>query len=263
MLAFRLLGELEVVGGGRDIAPSAPRVKAVLALLALNPNRVVSAEALSEELWDDRPPRSAATTTQTYIYQLRRILGSLPAAGGTGCELATRAPGYVLRVEEGRIDATRFLAMVAAGRDLWRQDQVEAAAIRLRQALELWRGPALADIGMGPRLRVHAAHLTEMRLRALELRIQADARLGRHSELIPELRLLVAEHRLNERLHAQLIDSLSREGRRAEALQAYQDLRRVLRTELGLEPAPEIQRLQAEVLTGAGSGVLSGASRAG
>lgn len=262
MPAFRILGELEVFGEGRDIAPSAPRVKAVLAMLALNANRVVSTDALSEELWDDRPPRSAATTIQTYIYHLRRILGPAGPAGEGGCDLVTRTPGYVLRVEESRIDAIRFLTMVGAGRDLWRQDRVDEAALVLRQALALWRGPALADIATGPRLRVHAAHLSEMRLRALELRIQADARLGRHPELIPEIRLLLAEHRLNERLHAQLIGSLSFEGRRAEALEAYQDLRRLLRSELGLEPALEIQRLQAEVLTGSRVGTLSGALRA-
>lgn len=261
MLVFRMLGELEVLGQGRDLAPSAPREKAVLAMLAMNANRVVSTEALAEELWDDRPPRSAARTVQTYIYHLRRILG--PAAASGECDLVTRPPGYVLRVDESRIDAIRFLAMVEAGRDLWRQERVEEAAERLREALDVWRGPVLADVALGPRLRISAAHLGEMRVRALELRIQADARLGRHQELIPELRLLVAEHRLNERLHAQLIDSLSFEGRRAEALQAYRDLRSVLRSELGLEPAPEIQRLQAEVLTGARVGALTGALRAG
>jgi DNA-binding SARP family transcriptional activator len=257
MFAFRMLGELEVPGEGRDFAPSAPREKAVLAMLAMNANRVVSTEALSEELWDDRPPRSAARTVQTYIYHLRRILGAAMDAGA--CDLVTRPPGYVLRIDEARVDTIRFLAMAGAGRDLWRREQVEEAAVQLRLALELWRGPALADVALGPRLRVHAAHLCELRMRTLELRIQADARLGRHQELVPELRLLVAEHRLNERLHAQLIESLSVEGRRAEALQAYRDLRSVLRSELGLEPAPEIQRLQAEVLTGARVGALSGA----
>ncbi|MER6227091.1 AfsR/SARP family transcriptional regulator [Streptomyces sp. 900105755] len=260
MISFHVLGQLEVAAGARDLAPTAPRVKAVLALLALNANRVVSTDTLFAELWDDRPPRSAATTLQTYVYQLRRILDSVPR-GERRCEIVTKAPGYELRT--GRTDAERFLALAEQGRCLWRQGHVTEAAERLRQALGLWRGEALADINLGPELTMHKAHLCELRLRVLELRIQADARLGRHQELIPELRSLVAEHRLNERLHAQLIDSLRAAGYRAEALQAYQDLRKVLRTELGLEPTPEVQRLQAEVLNGAHGGSVTALLRTG
>ncbi|WUH94320.1 AfsR/SARP family transcriptional regulator [Streptomyces sp. NBC_00433] len=256
MVTFNVLGQLEAIQAGRDFAPTAPRVKAVLALLALNANRVVSTDTLFAELWGDRPPRSAATTLQTYVYQLRRILDAIPQ-GEQCCGIVTRAPGYVLCVPDGRIDADRFVALADQGRALWRQERVEEAAERLRQALGLWRGRALADINPGPELTIHRAHLCELRLRVLELRIQADARLGQHHELIPELRSLVAEHRLNERLHAQLIDSLRQAGFRAEALQAYQNLRRVLRTELGLEPAQEVQRLQAEVLGGVRSGSLT------
>ncbi|EIV93543.1 AfsR/SARP family transcriptional regulator [Frankia sp. QA3] len=263
MLEFNVLGELEVIGGGRDLAPSAPRVKTVLALLALNVNRVVSTETLAEELWDDLPPRSAATTLQTYIYQLRRILGGTVGGGAQGCDIVTRRPGYMLRTAGVRVDAAIFLDMVGEGRNLWKEERVDEAAHRLRQALELWRGPALADVRSGPRLRIHVAHLSEVRLRALELRVHAYARLGRHRELIPELRSLVAEHRLNESFHAQLIDSLSSAGRRAEALQAYQDLRHMLKTELGLDPTPEVQRLQTEVLSGVRGGTLSSLLRAG
>jgi DNA-binding SARP family transcriptional activator len=250
MLEFNILGDMEVLGGGRDLAPSAPRVKVVLALLALNANRVVSTDALSEELWDERPPRSAATTMQTYVYRIRQMLECAARDGEHGCDIVTRAPGYMMRVRGSQVDAAVFLGKVEEGRSLWKQDHADEAVLRLGQALELWRGPVLADVRIGPQLRIHAAHLSEVRLRALELRIQADARLGRHHELIPELRSLVAEHRLNEWLHAQLIDSLRSVGRRAEALQAYQDLRRVLKTELGLEPTPEVQRLQTEVLSG-------------
>lgn len=260
MVTINVLGQLEVIAGGRDLAPTAPRVKAVLALLALNANRVVGTDTLFAELWDDRPPRSAATTLQTYVYQLRRILDSIPQ-GDRRSDIVTKAPGYVLRT--GETDAERFLTVAEQGRCLWRQGHVAEAAERLRQALALWRGHALADINLGPELTIHKAHLCELRLRVLELRIQADARLGRHQELIPELRSLVAEHRLNERLHAQLIDSLRAVGCRAEALQAYQDLRRVLKSELGLEPAPDVQRLQAEVLNGVHGGTVTALLRTG
>jgi SARP family transcriptional regulator, regulator of embCAB operon len=220
---------------------------------------VVSTDTLSEELWDDRPPRSAATTLQTYVYQIRRILGNLPGSTPE-CDILTRARGYTLRTPDARVDAGAFCEAVGKGRELWRQERVADATAQLGRALALWRGHPLADVKLGPQLRIHAAHLAEVRLRALELRIQADAKLGRHRELIPELRSLVAEHRLNEWLHAQLIESLSAVGRRAEALQAYHDLRRVLRAELGLEPTSEVKRLQTEILSGA-RGMPSGLLR--
>lgn len=263
MITFKVLGQMEVIGDGRDLTPSAPRVKCVLALMALNANRVVSRDALSEELWEDRPPRSAATTLQTYVYQLRRIIGGGTGKGPHACDIVTRAPGYMLRIGEGRVDADEFLDTAGQGRGLWREGRVGEAGQRLRQALALWHGPVLADVRAGSRLAIHAAHLSEVRMRTLELRIQADMRLGRHEELIPELRSLVAEHRLNEWLHAQLIDSLRIAGRRAEALQAYDNLRRLLVNELGLEPAPEVQRLQTEVLNGVRSGALPGLVRTG
>jgi len=254
VIRINMLGHLEFIGNGRDLAPTAPRVKSVLALLALNANRVVSTDTLSEELWEDRPPRSAATTLQTYVYHIRRTLGGVSSEGVYGCDIVTRSPGYMLRITDGRVDAETFHEMAAEGRRMWREDRVDEAADRLRQALALWRGPALADVRAGSPLTIHAARLSEVRMRTLQLRIQADARLGRHHELIPELRSLVAEHLLNEWLHAQLIDALRAAGRRAEALQAYQDLRRVLQTELGLEPTPEVQRLQTEVLGGGRTG---------
>ncbi len=162
-----MLGHLEFIGNGRDLAPTAPRVKSVLALLALNANRVVSTDTLSEELWEDRPPRSAATTLQTYVYHIRRTLGGVSSEGVYGCDIVTRSPGYMLRITDGRVDAETFHEMAAEGRRMWREDRVDEAADRLRQALALWRGPALADVRAGSPLTIHAARLSEVRMRAL------------------------------------------------------------------------------------------------
>ena len=136
------------------------------------------------------------------------------------------------------------------GRELIEQRRFQEAAERLRKALGLWVGPPLSGVDVGPALEAHAAYLDELRTRALELRIQADIQLGRSRELIPELHTLISRDPLNEWFHARLIDALHRSGRRGDALHAYQRLRAVLNRELGLEPAPELQRLQSEVLSG-------------
>jgi DNA-binding SARP family transcriptional activator len=152
-------------------------------------------------------------------------------------------------VAPDQLDAHVFERLVAEGRTLLADGQFEAAAQGLRGALSLWRGPALANITPGRLLEGHVAHLEELRIRAIELRIQAESALGRHRELIPDLRALVAAHPLNEWLHGRLIDALYRAGRRGEALLAYQNLRATLNEELGLEPSAELQRLQRQVLT--------------
>lgn len=249
-MQFRIIGGLEVINGNRICTPSAPKVRAVLALLLLRANRVVATSTIFEELWGEHPPKSAATTTQTYIYQLRKVFEREGLAVSGEDLLLTHPPGYILRIDPGLLDANVFARLAAEGRELLEQGRHADAAERLRSALALWNDPVLPDVVAGPFLESHIAHLMELRMRVLELRIQADIRLGRHRELIPELRMLVSAHPLNEWFHARLIDALHRSGRRADALTAYGNLRDVLNRELGLDPAPELQRLQQDVLNG-------------
>jgi DNA-binding SARP family transcriptional activator len=248
MTKFMVLGPLEITDQDRDIGPIAPKLRQVLALLVLHANRVVHIDLLVEELWGARPPKSAVTTAQTYIHQLRKITLSQPS-DAFGSRIVTKAPGYVLYIDPKQVDSFVFQRRVWQGRkNLDNGDATEAARV-FRQALDMWRGPALADVAPGRILEAQVVTLEEQRLRALELRIQADLQLGLHRELIAELRSIVASHPLNEWFHGQLIAALSRAGRRNDALQAYQHLRTTLSSELGLEPSPELQRLQREVLS--------------
>jgi SARP family transcriptional regulator, regulator of embCAB operon len=248
MTEFRVLGALEVVDGGRNCTPTAPKLRQVLALLLLCANQVVHVDFLIDELWGDEPPKSAVTQAQTYIYQLRKIIAR-EKLEETGRELLlTKPSGYVLRVDREQVDAFVFQRLAWQGRKHLENGTVDEAADALRRALNLWTGPALADVMPGRVLETHVVPLDEQRLHTLELRIQADLLLDLHRELIGELRALVARHPLNEWFHGQLITALSRSGRRSEALQEYQNLRATLHRELGLEPSPELQRLQQEVL---------------
>jgi DNA-binding SARP family transcriptional activator len=249
MLRFQILGPLEVFDGDRVCTPKPPKVARVLALLLLRANQVVAMDALIEELWGETPPLSAVGTAQTYIYQLRKILDPRGEHTARGEWLVTKPPGYMMRASLDQLDATAFEALTQKGRQMLEEGYPQQAAQLLRRALDLWTGPSLADVRRGPLLEAHAIHLDEQRMRALELRIQADAELGRHRELIGEMRSLVASHPLNEWFHGQLIIALSHSGRRGEALQAYQDLRQLLSNQLGLDPQPELQRLHQEVLS--------------
>jgi DNA-binding SARP family transcriptional activator len=228
----------------------APKVRNVLALLLLRANQVVPTDALIEELWPDGPPASAVATTQTYVYRLRKVLAS--ARAGRGEELRTLAPGYLLTVAADQVDAGAFERLTERGRLLLAAGRPDEAAAVLRQSLALWSGPALADVATGPLLSSHVTHLEESRIRALELRIEADLRLGLHRGLIGELRSLASAYSLNEWFHGTLIAALNRSGRRGEALKAYQDLRVLLRDELGVEPCAQVQRLLHDTLTGEG-----------
>jgi DNA-binding SARP family transcriptional activator len=249
MLRFQVLGPLEVYDDDQVCTPTPPKVNRVLALLLLRANQVVSMDSLIEELWGEHPPLSATGTAQTYIYQLRKFLDQRGRHPDGGAWLITKVPGYMTRVAPNQLDATAFEALSRQGRQMLEQGRPEQAALLLRRALDLWKGPSLANVRLGSLLEAHAVHLEEQRMRTLELRIQADAELGHHRELIGEMRALVANHPLNEWLHGQLIVALSHSGRRGEALQAYQDLRRVLSNQLGLDPQPELQRLHQEVLS--------------
>lgn len=249
MVKYEILGSLELIHEGRICTPTPPKVRTVLALLVLRANRVVLGESIIRELWGDNPPRSAATTVQTYIYHLRKLFAREGIEGPGRTLLESRARGYLLKVEPGQLDAEIFEALLDEGRNHMKAGRHEEGAAVLRGALALWTGPLGANVEFGPALEAHATHLEEEWIRGVELRIEADIALGRHRELIGELRYLVSTYPLNEWFHRQLIIALSRSGRRGEALQSYHHYRRVLNEELGLDPSPDLQRLQREVLS--------------
>ncbi|WP_329580430.1 AfsR/SARP family transcriptional regulator [Kitasatospora sp. NBC_01250] len=247
-LKFRVLGPLEVTHLDSSCTPTAPKVRSVLALLILRANHVVDTNSIIEELWGEKPPRSAITTAQTYIYHLRRLFDR--QVGESVDELfITRPPGYALRISPDQLDLNDFERLTKKGRQLLSENRPADAAQALSEALRLWSGPALANVSPGRLLEGTVAHLEEERVHAIQLRIEADLQLGRHRALIAELRSLVSRYPLNEWFHGKLILALSRSGRRGESLQAYQALRQTLDRELGLAPSPELQKLQHDVLS--------------
>ncbi|RKS09670.1 DNA-binding SARP family transcriptional activator [Nocardiopsis sp. Huas11] len=242
MINFSVLGSLELRSEDGVHVPPGTKVRKLLALLLLRANQVVDTGTVTEELWDGRPAPGGAAILRTHVYHLRR---SLPAGTAT---VTTEPTGYLLSVDPEQLDATVFARRVEEGRALVRQDRMEEAAQHLREALDLWRGRVLANTSAGPVLSRHITYLEELRHHAVELRVEADMRLGRHRELVPELRSLIAADPLSEWYHDQLITALHRSGRRGEALTAYHDLRRLLDEELGLQPSERAQRLQHEIL---------------
>ncbi|MCW2910378.1 MAG: extracellular solute-binding protein, partial [Actinomycetia bacterium] len=195
---FGILGPLEVSRSGCMVALGGPRQRAVLALLLLEANRVVSMDRLAEDVWGGHPPDGWATTLQTYVFHLRRALEPDRARGIAGEVLVTRGPGYLLRVDRGHLDAARFQDGFTAGRAALDAGRYAEAAQTLRGALGLWRSGVLADLADYAFIRPEAARLEELRLAALEARIDADLALGRHDTLTAELEQLAAEHPLRE-----------------------------------------------------------------
>jgi DNA-binding SARP family transcriptional activator len=236
-----------------EITPTAPKLRQLLALLALNANSVVYTDQIIDELWEDRPPLTATTTLQTYVYQLRRPL-RLPEAGeseeGRAVALHTSRGGYLLELPAASLDVDEFRTLVERGRAEADAGSLDTAAVTLRDALRLWRGPVLADIRFGPVLQAEAVTLAEFARSVREQRFDIELRLGRHLELIGELRAAVAEQATNEGYQSKLMLALYRAGRRSEALQVYQEARSVLLTELAVEPCPELRRLHQAILTG-------------
>ncbi|MBF6328251.1 AfsR/SARP family transcriptional regulator [Nocardia transvalensis] len=248
-MKYKLLGSVEILdGSGVPFRPTAAKICQVLGLLLIR-DEVTSVDLIIRELWGDDPPRSAMTTLQTYIYHARKMFEQKGMADSENELLVTQPPGYALRVKTEDIDAKVFEGLVADARSLLLKNRPEEASRRLTQALDLWRGPALANITPGDVLRGHITYLDELKIMALELRIEAEKARGRARELIPELRSLVAAYPLNEWFHRELIQGLFAAGRRAESLAAYQNLTAVLREELGVEPAPELQRLRHQIIT--------------
>ncbi|MFB7946733.1 BTAD domain-containing putative transcriptional regulator [Kitasatospora phosalacinea] len=245
----RVLGPLEVELNGTAIAPTAPKPRKVLTLLVLHANQIVPSSALKRELWDEEAPVSASTTIQTYILLLRKQL--MRAAGGSmataKAQLVTCPGGYQLR-NSGGLDLHAFDRLCTEGRQALARGEDERASSTLRAALALWRGPALCGVQLGPLLEVEALRLQESRIVALEQRIEADLRLGRHHELISELTSLVGEFPLHENLHAQLMLALYRSGRKPHALDVHQRLRSRFIDELGLEPSARMYRLHQAII---------------
>ena len=241
-----MLGPLEVVGGGGAVAVPGPRQRGLLAALLASANQVMPAERLVEELWGDRPPPSAATALQVNVSRLRRVLGA--AGGGDGAAIVTRRPGYLLRVEPDDVDALRFERLAARGRAALVGGDLRQAAEDLGAAAALWRGPALGEFPDQPSVQSWRARLDRLRLAAIEGRIDADLALGRHHEVVDELYQLVEAEPLRERLWAQLMLALYRAGRQGESLRAFTRLRAVLDDELGIEPGPDLKRLEEQVL---------------
>jgi DNA-binding SARP family transcriptional activator len=245
---IRLLGDFSVLVAGRDVTPSAPKLRQILAVLALRHNEVVHREALVDEVWGDRPPRNAAAALHTYIYELRRELFAGDPSRATGF-LQTRQQGYLARITPGEIDVTVFERLVAEGAAALSTDDAARAREHLVNALSRYRGRALGNIRCGDLLSGHVSRLEEGRLRALDLRIDADLRLGRHHEVIGELRAIVAGQPFHEGFHAKLMLALHRSGRRNEALESYRALRQRLVEELGIEPGEAVQRVHLALVS--------------
>ena len=239
-MEVRLLGPLELADGGRLIAYGGARQRAVLALLVLHANQVVPSERVLLELWGEDAPPGAANALQAAVSRLRR---ALPEG-----RLVTRPPGYLFRAFADEVDLGRFERLLAQGRQALADGAAAEAAETLGLALELWRGPALADFRYEPFAQAEIARLDELRLVCLEERIEADLALGAGGELVGELQRLVGEHPLRERLRGQLMLALYRSGRQAEALEAYREVRELLLEELGLEPAPALGELETAIL---------------
>jgi SARP family transcriptional regulator, regulator of embCAB operon len=205
-------------------------------------------DRLIDDLWPEDPPARAAATVQVFVSNLRRVLEPDRARGAPGTVLVTASRGYLLSIEPEAVDAHEFTALAERGRAALEGDDPEQAAMLLRRASELWRGPALADLTDVPFVRAEAARLEEQRLGADEDRIDAELALGRHSALVAELEQRVQRHPMRERLRAQLMLALYRCGRQADALQSYRSGRQVLNDELGLEPGTRLRELEQAVL---------------
>jgi DNA-binding SARP family transcriptional activator len=237
---FRLLGPLEVRAGDGPVPIGGPKQRTLLALLLLQPNRVVTVDRLTDALWGSEPPATARNTLQTYVRHLRRALGAE--------RIEHRSSGYVLVTDPSDVDVVRFESLVERAHRLTSTDPARATVV-FREAIGLWRGPALDDLAEQPSLRPEIARFEESRLVAIEELIATELTLGRDRELVPELETLVHRNPFRERLWGQLMIALYRSGRQGDALAVYQRARTVLLEELGIDPSPELKRVEQQVLT--------------
>jgi DNA-binding SARP family transcriptional activator/class 3 adenylate cyclase len=235
-MEFSLLGPLEVRSAGATVHLGGPKQRALLALLLIDAGRTMSTDRLIDALWGERPPRTAQTSLQNFVSQLRKVLG--PEV------LVTKPPGYLLRVDPLQVDVNRAQALLSGARAA----EPDERAAKLREALDLWRGPPLDEFAFEAFAENEIARLEELRLTLLEERIDADIETGRAGEVVGELETLVDEHPLRERLREHLMLALYRAGRQAEALEAFSEGRRVLVEELGIDPSPRLQQLHGAIL---------------
>jgi DNA-binding SARP family transcriptional activator len=243
MMRFRLLGPLEVRAGEEWQEIGAPKWRSLLAVLLIKAGQVVPVDVLINEVWRDTPPDTAANLVSIYVLRLRRLMGD-----ADGSLLRTRAPGYQLRIGPADSDALVFETLVNDGRHALKAGDPEGAANALAEALVLWRGSPLADVPPTPLVEAETERLAELRLDAAELRITAELACGRHAQVIPELRRLLADQPLRENLWVLLIRALDGAGRHAEALDAYAQARNAIADELGVDPGAELRHLYADML---------------
>jgi DNA-binding SARP family transcriptional activator/tetratricopeptide (TPR) repeat protein len=246
-MEFRILGPLEALLEGEPVALGGSKQRALLALLLVHANETLSTDRLIDELWGERPPASAVKTVQVHVSRLRKAIPA-GADGAAAAALLTREHGYELRLDPERLDAHRFERLVAKGREELAAGRPRGAVAALEEGLSLWRGPALADLAYEPFAQREIARLEDLRVSAVEQLMEARLALGAHAELVGELEALIAEHPYRERLRAQLMLALYRSERQADALQAYQDARRTLVEELGIEPGERLRELERGIL---------------
>jgi DNA-binding SARP family transcriptional activator len=241
-----ILGPVEVANDvGTEIRLPAGRLRALVAVLLTRANQLVPIDELVELVWDGMPPPHAARTVRVHIVRLRQALGPSAAA-----RIVTKSPGYLCRVGEDELDVLRFEILCRQARSADRQQDWARAVGLLTEALELWRGPPLADVPSELLRQRELPRLDQLRVQAVENHLDIGMRLGRYEQLIPQLRELITGYPLRERPYAHLMRALADGGRRAEALAVYQDARRVLAGELGIEPGPELRNLQQSILAG-------------
>ncbi|MDX6419982.1 MAG: hypothetical protein QOG28_4602, partial [Trebonia sp.] len=215
-MRFRILGPLEVLSPDGWTAISAPKWRSLLACLLIRPSQLVPTDLLIDELWGDNPPNTANNLVSIYVHRLRKVIGDIE-----GRVLVYRAPGYLLVLSPGDLDMQQFESQFGEGRNALAAGDLQTAAMLLSDALALWRGPLLADVPPSPLLSTQAGRAAELWLTATELRIEADLACGRAAQVVAELRGLVAEHPMRERLWLLLMRALEDAGRRAEALAVY------------------------------------------
>jgi DNA-binding SARP family transcriptional activator len=246
IVEFRLLGPLEVLAADRVIVLGSPRQRALLAILLIRRNEIAPLDAIAAALWPGEPPKTSAQIIRVYVSQLRKLLGDDRERG----VLVTHSNGYSLRTAPNEVDADRFELLCHEARDLLSAGDPESARTRLDEALLLWRGDPLPEFAYDDFAAPEIRRLTELRLGALEDRADAALASGDSGDLVADLEQLARENPLRERLHAQLMLALYRSDRQADALAAYQDVRRRLVDELGLEPGEQTRDLQRRVLAG-------------
>ena len=241
LLEFRILGPLDVVDESGSVDLGGPRQRATLAILLLNANRVVSVDRLADDLYAGAAPVTALKQVQRQISELRKALGSESV-------IETRSPGYVIRLASEQLDLAVFERLAVEASESQAAGDAERAGSLLREALDLWRGEALADLSYELFARAPIERLEEIRLLVLEQRIAVDLALGHHAQLIPELEQLVVGHPLRERFRGQLMLALYGSGRQAEALEAYRQAREALVEECGIEPGSALRQLERQIL---------------